>query len=132
MQYMILLYGDETAGGSPTEMSEEMAGEWVRFEAEMQASGRLVTWRALEPTASTRRLRITGEEAVITDGPFAETKEQLGGFYLLDCASAEEAMDCARRMPCASVGSVEVRPVFGGPAVAPESVASGAGVGDAV
>ena len=110
MRYLVLLYGDEAAGGSPA----ELAAEWAVYEAEMAVSGRLVTWAGLERTASGKRLRLEEGAASVRDGPFAETKEQLGGFYLLDCADMEEALACAARMPCAGVGYVEVRPLLSG------------------
>jgi hypothetical protein len=66
----------------------------------------------LEPTSSATTVRVRDGERVLSDGPFAETKEQLGGFYLLDCASLDEAIDWAAKIPGASTGSVEVRPVM--------------------
>jgi hypothetical protein len=66
----------------------------------------------LEPTSSATTVRVRDGERVLSDGPFAETKEQLGGFYLLECASLDEAIDWAAKIPGASTGSVEVRPVM--------------------
>jgi len=122
MQYLLLIYGDEAAGNEQFErMSEEernaMLGEWWRYTEELQSSGAYKAGEALQPTATGKTVRVQGGERMVTDGPFAETKEQLGGFYLIDVESEDEALEWAAKMPSHPNGCVEVRQVmvFDGP-----------------
>lgn len=112
MRYMLLLYGDETVE------SELTAEQWDAaiaahniFDAEARERGLNPTGEALQATNTATTVRFeNGSPAMTTNGPFAETKEQLGGFYLLDCKDLDEALEMARKLPM-STGSVEVRPV---------------------
>jgi hypothetical protein len=111
-KYAILIYGDEAAaaGLSPEKQKELMDG-WWGFEAELEKQpGVRLAGEALQPTASATSVRLENGKPLTTDGPFAETKEQLGGFYLLDVKDLDEALDWARKMPMEG-GAVEVRPV---------------------
>ena len=117
MQYLLLIYGDEAAGNERFEtMSEEernqMLGEWFRYTEELHKAGVHVAGEALQPTATAKTVTVPGREPLVTDGPFAETKEQLGGFYLIDVGSEQEALDWAAKVPNHPYGSVEVRPVM--------------------
>ena len=117
MQYLLLIYGDEAAGNERFEgMSEEerdrMMGEWWRYTEELQQAGVHVAGEALQPTATAKTVTVSNGERLVTDGPFAETKEQLGGFYLIEVDSDEQALDWAAKMPNLPYGSVEVRPVM--------------------
>ncbi|MDD3764882.1 MAG: YciI family protein [Nevskiales bacterium] len=105
MKYLCLVYSDERAlEGFPD--SECMAcGDALR------ASGQMIAAEALQPVATATTLRVRDGKASITDGPFAETKEQLAGFYLVEAANLDEALRIAAKIPPARVGSIEVRPV---------------------
>jgi hypothetical protein len=112
MRYMLTLIGEE--GGwedaSPEEMKAEM-DTWQALGEEMVARGVYIAGEALQESATATTLRVEGEGRVVTDGPFAETKEQVGGFYLLECENLDAALEWAKKVP-ASGGSVEVRPVM--------------------
>ena len=112
MKYAILIYGDETAGAdaSPEEQKAVLDGWWV-YEGELQKlPGLRLAGEALQPTAMATSVRFEGGKATTTDGPFAETKEQLGGFYLLEVKDLDEALEWAKKVPVQE-GTMEVRPV---------------------
>ena len=114
MKYMLTIVGPE--GGledaTPDEMKAVM-DRWAAFSEETVDKGAFVAGEGLQPsaTATTVRISADGAERTVTDGPFAESKEQLGGFYLLECKDLDEALDWAKRVP-ARAGAVEVRPVL--------------------
>jgi hypothetical protein len=110
---MMLLYGDESADQGLTEQEQEaMMAEWFQYTDELQAAGVMVGGEALMPTPTTTTLRLDGERRIVTDGPFAETKEALGGYYLLQVDSLEQALDWAAKCPGARTGPIELRPVM--------------------
>ena len=113
MKFMLLLWGDE---GQWAEMSEEeTAAEMARWEDytnQLVAAGAMVSGEGLQASATSKTLRIDDGERIVTDGPFAETKEQLGGFYVIECASIDEALEWAAKLPSAEHGSTEIRPVI--------------------
>jgi len=114
MKYLLLLYGDESRW---EDMSPEDAAEsvkvWSAFGQELIDSGAYVAGEGLQPTAAATTVRIRSGEVVHTDGPFAETREQLGGFYLLECPDLDAALAWAAKVPdLPDGGSVEVRPVM--------------------
>jgi hypothetical protein len=114
MKFTLLLYGDEGrwAEMSPEAMAEDME-RWGAFYEELTAAGAYLAGEGLDATASAVTVRIKDGEAVHTDGPFAETREQLGGFYLLECADMDAALAWAAKVPdLGEGGSVEVRPVM--------------------
>jgi hypothetical protein len=113
MMYVLALISEE--GGlddaSPEEMKAVM-DRWDEFTKESVDRGSFIAGEALQPTETASTVRIKeGQEPVVSDGPFAESKEQLGGFYLLECKDLDEALDYARRIPFQE-GWVEVRPVM--------------------
>jgi hypothetical protein len=111
-KYAILIYGDETAGAdmSPEEMKQVLDGWWA-YEGELQKQeGLRLAGEALQPTGTATSVRFQGGKQTVTDGPFAETKEQLGGFYLLDVKDLDEALEWAKKIPQRE-GTVEVRPI---------------------
>lgn len=113
MQYMLLIHsteGLEPKPGTP-EMEAHMHA-YFAFTEKMRESGRLVAGDALHPVASATTVRVRDGAVQTTDGPFAETKEQLGGYYILDCKDLDDALACAAEIPSAAFGSVEVRPVM--------------------
>ena len=94
-------------------MPPDRAAEWDKFWREQPLEGVLRSWGALMPTSDAQTMRVDGAAAVVTDGPFAETKEQLGGFLVLECASLEEAMEFASRVPCGPHGLDRGAPALG-------------------
>ena len=112
MRYFLGIYEDETrwAQLSPEETEVEMNG-YEAFDKEVKAAGAYVAGEALHPTSAATTIRLRDDDALTTDGPFAETKEQLGGFYTVDCKDLDEAAKWAAKIPGARTGSVEVRPV---------------------
>jgi hypothetical protein len=114
MKYVLLLYGDEGrwANMTPEEVAEDVE-RWSAFGQELTGSGAFVAGEGLDPTTSAITVRIKNGEVVHTDGPFAETREQLGGFYLLECPDLDAALAWAAKVPdLGESGSVEVRPVM--------------------
>lgn len=109
MKYMLLIYEAEK---SEPELDEAEMARWFAVTDEMREAGVLRGGDALHPTASATTVRVQGGKAVHSDGPFAETKEQLGGYYLLEVADLDEALRWAAKMPNAHRGSIEVRPVI--------------------
>jgi hypothetical protein len=113
MRFMLTLIGPE--GGwediTPEQMAEEMKN-WERFGKEAVEAGVFIAGDGLQPTSEGKTVRGgRGEERVVTDGPFAETKEQIGGFYLLECKDIDEALEWAKKVPIRG-GAIEVRPVM--------------------
>jgi hypothetical protein len=112
VEYLALIYADETAWESL--QPEERAAayeEYAAFGRDARTAGVLVDGNELGPTADATTVRVRESRQVVTDGPYAEVKEALGGYYLLDCASLDDAVDWAARIPAAAYGAVEVRPV---------------------
>jgi hypothetical protein len=111
MQYMLLIYGPETTEApSDQEIAAEM-DEYFAFSRHVAERGALKAGEALHPSATATTVRVRDGQTLTTDGPFAETKEVLGGFYLVEAADLDEAIGYAARIPGARHGSVEVRPV---------------------
>jgi len=113
MQYMLLIYSDEKAGADmPAEAMEAMMSEYNAYTEALEKSGLMRAGDALHPTAAATTVRVQNGKSITTHGPFAETKEQLGGYYLLDCKNLDEAIEWAAKCPGARTGSIEVRPVW--------------------
>jgi hypothetical protein len=113
MQYMLLIYGDESSwDGRSDEERGQVIQAYGAFTQELQQSGAMVAGDALQPTPTATTVRVQNDETLTTDGPFAETKEQLGGYYLIEADSLDEAIEWAAKIPGARHGSVEVRPVM--------------------
>ncbi len=112
MRYLCLIYDQESQWATMTKAeATALTGEYFQFTAELRASGRYVASEALQPTHTATTVRVRNGSVSTTDGPFAETKEQLGGFYLIEAKDLNEALQVASRIPSARIGSVEVRPV---------------------
>jgi len=113
MRYALLICTDESAdvASSPEEGAALMA-EYAAFGEEMTARGVLQTGERLRPTTDATSVRVQDGEVVVSDGPFAETKEQMGGFYLVDCKDLDEAIEVASKIPSARAGVIEVRPIW--------------------
>ncbi|HYX77668.1 MAG TPA: YciI family protein [Gaiellaceae bacterium] len=113
MRYAFFVCGDENMVGSEEEQ-QALLERFTAFQTEMEARGSLVTLQRLQPTSAATTVRKRGGELVIADGPFAETKEQIAGFYVVECEDLDEAIDLASQNPAAEFGTVEVRPVWVG------------------
>ena len=105
MKYLCLVYGEEQA---LAKMSDEHC---VAFDEQVRKSGHCVASEALQPVSSATTVRVRNGKVSVTDGPFAETKEFLAGFYMIEARDLNEAIQIAARIPPAAVGSIEVRPI---------------------
>ena len=112
MQYMCLIYSAPDADPQPgtPEFGSLMKG-YGDFGQKVNQDGKFVSGEALQPAATATTVSVRDGKTTVTDGPFAETKEQLGGYYLLDCADLDEALKYAAMIPTAEHGRIEVRPV---------------------
>ena len=108
MQYMALIYWDE---GAPENVPDDVIEQYGAFTREIIAAGVFKAGDALQGIETATSIRLRGGERRVTDGPFAETKEQLGGYYLLECDDLDQAIAWASKIPTASYGTIEVRPV---------------------
>ncbi len=113
MRYALLVYANEAvyAAMKPEEYAAMFQGH-ATFASEAQQRGILADGAPLQPTTTATTVRIRDGRTLITDGPFAETKEQLAGFYILNCRDLDEALAMAARVPDAAYGSIEIRPVM--------------------
>jgi len=119
MKYLCLIYSDETIWPrTPKSELDLMMAEYMAFTASLKESGHYLGSNRLQPTQSATSVRIRNGKLSTTDGPFAETKEQLGGYYLVEARDLNEAIQLASRIPSVRVGTIEVRPI----APLPESV----------
>jgi hypothetical protein len=113
MKYMLLMYADESVELKTPEAQQDVAlPVWIALMEEMKAAGVLISNNGLSPVANATTVRVREGKTLITDGPFAETHEQLGGFFLLECKDLDEALRWAEKIPHAKYGSVEVRPLW--------------------
>jgi hypothetical protein len=111
-QYMLLIYDDPSVWQSMSEEEQNaVMGEYFAYTNELREAGAYVAGDALQPTATAKSVRLRDGERLTTDGPFAETKETLGGYYLVEAASDEEALEWAAKIPSARFGTIEVRPI---------------------
>ncbi|MGH7838099.1 MAG: YciI family protein [Candidatus Binataceae bacterium] len=111
MQYMLLIYHNEANRMGATE-DAAMLQEYMVFTQDIVKNGKFKAGDRLEPTANATTVRIRNGKTLTTDGPFAETKEQLGGYYIVEAKDLDEALAIAARIPGAKHGSIEVRPVM--------------------
>ena len=117
MQYLCLIYGDETLVPKLSKSeADKVHAEYFAFTDDITRSGHYIGGNPLEPTSSATTVRVRNGKLSTTDGPFAETKEQLGGYYLIEARDLNDAIQVAGRIPGARHGSVEVRPVMAMPA----------------
>ena len=110
MKYMLLVYLDEQAL-SDTER-EHCYVESAQLARDLSTSGKYISAGPLHPVATATSLRVRNGKRLVTDGPFAETREQLGGYYLIDAKDLDDAMSIAERVPVSKVGTIEIRPVL--------------------
>jgi hypothetical protein len=113
MRYVLLICTDESAQAalSPDEQATMMAG-YAAFGEEMTGRGVLRDGARLYPTSDATTVRVNAGEVLTADGPFAETKEQMGGYYVVECKDLDEAIEVASKIPAASNGVIEIRPIW--------------------
>ena len=129
MKYLALIYGEE--GGWESLSEEERAGVYERYSAfarEGRETGVVIGGDELASTSSATTVRVREGQTEVTDGPYAEAKEALGGYFILECSSMDEALDWAARIPAAEHGAVEVRPIHTDDEEAEAPAAEAAGV----
>lgn len=113
MRYLLLIHEDESRFETLSEQEAgEFLGEYGKYSAELEAAGAFQASERLRPIATATTVRVRNGETLTTDGPFAETKEQLGGFYMIDAKDLDEALAWAAKIPSARYGSIEVRPIW--------------------
>ncbi|MEZ4361463.1 MAG: YciI family protein [Kofleriaceae bacterium] len=116
MQYMLLIYDNEKTWSTFSEAEQgQIFSEFMQFTADIKKSGHLIAGDALQPVHTATTVRLRDGKTSKTDGPFAETKEQLGGYYLIEAKDLDEACAIAARIPSCRHGSIEVRPVMSYP-----------------
>ena len=110
MKYMLLVYLDEHVLSEAER--EQCYIKSAQLTQDLNASGHYIAAGPLQPTSTATSVRVRSGKRVVTDGPFAETREQLGGYYVIEARDLDEAMGIAERIPVASVGTIEIRPVL--------------------
>jgi len=113
MQYLLMIYEDESqrAQRTPEDMQAILAG-YTTFTKELQEAGKMIAGDALDSVSTATTVRVRDGKTLTVDGPFAETKEQLGGYYLVEADDLDDALAIAAKIPTAKTGSIEVRPVM--------------------
>jgi hypothetical protein len=112
MRYLCLIYDDEKkVNGMSKSDADAFMGEYFSFTEDIRKSGHYIGGEALQPVSSATTVRMRNGKVSTTDGPFAETKEQLGGYYLINARDLNDAIQVASKIPSARLGSIEVRPV---------------------
>jgi hypothetical protein len=113
VKYMLLIYDNEKVWTDmPPDEQGRLFGEYMQFTEGIKASGHYVSGAPLQPVATATSVRIRNAKQLVTDGPFAETQEQLGGYYLVEARDLNEAIGIAARIPSVRFGTIEVRPVM--------------------
>jgi hypothetical protein len=116
MKYLLLIYGHEAAmeaarANTPPDQQAAEAKVWYEYGDWLREKGWYLAGEALQPTSTATSIRAADGKPIVTDGPFAETKEQLGGYYVLDLANADEAIEAGSRCPGVMYGTIELRPI---------------------
>jgi len=112
MKYMLLIYQDEPSWTAvPETERQQIYGEYRKLRTELESKGQFVTGSQLQPISTATSVRVRDGKELVTDGPFAETHEQLGGYFLIEAKNLDEATAIAARIPSARTGTIEVRPL---------------------
>ena len=120
MKYMLLIHQDEKAWDRLSESDrQQIYAEYRQLSEQLQASGQFLAGSELHPTSAATSIRVRDGKRLVTDGPFAETREQLGGYFLIGVKDLDEAIAIAARIPSARTGTIEIRPLAEGPGPAP-------------
>jgi hypothetical protein len=117
MKYLLLICGEEKAWATmPDADRQRLMAEFRQFTRDIQSSGQYVGGSQLQPSTAATSVRVRDGKRLVTDGPFAETREQLGGYYIVDVKNLDEAIGLAARIPSVRTGTIEVRPLIEMPA----------------
>ena len=112
MKYMLLIHDSEKTWAALSEAArQEIMAGYRRFSAEIHGTGQSLSGSQLQPTCNATSVRVRNGKRLVTDGPFAETREQLGGFFLVEAKDLDEAIGLAERLPSAQMGTIEIRPL---------------------
>jgi hypothetical protein len=112
MKYILLIHDEEQAWSKLSEVERgQIYSEYGQFSQQIKASGQYIAGSQLQPTSTATSVRVRDGKRVVTDGPFAETREQLGGYYLIEAKDLDDAIAVAARIPSARMGTIEVRPL---------------------
>ena len=112
MKYLLLIHDDEQVWGKLNETErQQIFGEYGQFTQQIKSTGQYLAGAQLQPTSTATSVRVRNGKRLVTDGPFAETREQLGGYYLVDASNLDEAIGLAAQIPSARLGTIEVRPI---------------------
>ena len=131
MRYLLLIYTAESDVPPAEDAANASHAAYGAFTSDITARGLFQAGEALTPTSTATTVRIVDGETVTTDGPFAETKEALGGFYLIEARDLDQAIEIAAKIPAAALGSIEIRPIWELPAEYAMAEAAAAGAGAA-
>ena len=113
MKYLLLIYENESVAAGMAEADQgKIWNEYMTYTEDIKKKGQHIAGEALQPIATATTVRVKDGKTVSTDGPFAETREQLGGYYLIDASDLDEAIDIAARIPGGRWGTIEIRPVM--------------------
>lgn len=112
MKYMLLIHSDENAPMPPDDVMAEIMSRYYQVAEDLEKQGKLVASHRLRPTDTATTVKVRDGDKLVTDGPFAELKEALGGYYLIEAADLDEAITWAAKIPAAEHGSIEIRPVW--------------------
>ena len=113
MRYMLLVHHSEEAFGQLGDAEQQkMRAESVQLAVQLDSTGHYLDAAPLHPTSTTTSVQVRQGKRIVTDGPFAETREQLGGYFMIDAGNLDEAIDIAARIPGARLGTVEIRPIM--------------------
>jgi hypothetical protein len=119
MKYMLLIYNEEKAWPQFSEAQrQQFMSQFMQFTEQIKSAGQWLSSSRLQPTSAATSVRVRDGKRLVTDGPFAETREQLGGYYLIEAKNLDEAIAIAARIPSVTAGTVEVRPLVERPATA--------------
>ena len=120
MKYMLLIHDDEQVwAGLSDDERQRIYGEYRQLQQQVKATGQYLAGAQLQPTTTATSVRVRDGKRMVTDGPFAETREQLGGYFLIEARDLDEAIAVAARIPSARMGTIEVRPVVETPVATP-------------
>jgi hypothetical protein len=113
MKYMLLIYDDEQVWAKLSDSEQgQLFGEYMAFTNAIKASGHYISGAPLQPIATATSVRVRNDKQLVTDGPFAETQEQMGGYYLIEARDLDEAIGIAARIPSVRLCTIEIRPVM--------------------
>ena len=118
MKYLLLIYENEASfAGMPEAEQGKIFEEYMAYSKRIKKEGKYISGEALEPVSTATTVRVKSGKTVTTDGPFAETREQLGGFYMVEAKNLDEAIALAAAIPASRTGSIEVRPIMPTPPI---------------